>query len=649
MAGLGFVLLLFLGLLGIHRWRQLRDDYRLFEQLEFGVALINAQGRIAWVNDYFCMLSGYDRQVLLGSKLQTEWPVRVFPWGVYRACVWAGGDGYRSFFENAIEGIFRTTADGHYLRVNPALARIYGYDSPIELVANLNNIAEQLYVNSQRRTEFIRLLEQQDEVRNFEAEIYRKDGSRIWIAENAWAVRDRQGRLLYYEGTVEDISRRKQAEDQLWRHAFYDPLTGLPNRVLCLERLREWLAQERPFTLLFLDLDRFKLVNDTLGHTVGDELLVRVGQRLQEWLTPTDLVARWAGDEFVILLGTGVAAAQQWAEQVLADLAQPFVIREQEVVVAASIGMVASPGYREAEALLRDADAAMYQAKLRGKAQWALFDTQMQAQMAGRLQLELDLRRVLERRELVLHYQPIVALATGRVVGWEALVRWQHPERGLVSPGEFIPLAEEIGFTLTLGQWVLETATAQLYQWQQQGRCDDQVYMSVNLSGRQVADSRLVEWVQTALQKSGLPARCLRLEVMENSISEDWERVVSHLATLVKLGIGLSIDDFGTGYSSLSRLHRLPVDTLKIDRSFIHTLGYPGPGANLVQGIVTLAASLKMQVVAEGIETPAQLWELKNMGVTLGQGFLLAKPCLDPFSPADAIAIPVSTLTRPTA
>ncbi|APB32360.1 PAS fold family [Gloeomargarita lithophora Alchichica-D10] len=631
MAGLGFILLLFFGLLGFSRWWHLRDKYGFFNQLEVGLALVNHQGRIGWANDYFCTLSGYDRLALSGMKPKEEWPLRTVPWGSYRACVWAGGDGYRSFFENAIEGIFQTTVDGRYLRVNPALARIYGYHSPAELVVNLTNIAQQLYVDSQRRAEFVRLLQQQDQVCDFEAEIYRKDGSRIWIAENARAVRDGQGRLLYYEGTVEDITRRKQAEDQLLRHAFYDPLTGLANRALCLERLREWLAQERYFTLLFLDLDRFKLVNDTLGHTVGDELLVQVGQRLQAWLTPADLVARWAGDEFVILLGTGVPAAQQWAEQVLSYLTQPLTIREQEVVVAASIGMVASQGYTQPETLLRDADTAMYQAKLRGKAQWALFDTQMRAQIAGRLQLELDLRRVIERQELVLHYQPIVALATERVVGWEALVRWQHPQRGLISPGEFIPLAEEIGFTLVLGQWVLQTATGQLRHWQQQGLCDDQVYMSVNLSGRQVAHSRLVAWVQTALQESGLLPRCLRLEVTENSISEGVERVVSHLTTLGALGVGLSIDDFGTGYSSLSRLHQFPMDMLKIDRSFICSLGQPGPATNLVQGIVTLAASLEMQVVAEGIETPAQLWELKNMGVTYGQGFLLAKPCPDPW------------------
>jgi len=631
MIGLGLVLILLWGLLVIYCWWQLRDDYGLFNQLKVGIVLVNPKGRIGWANDFFCTLSGYDRLTLMGMKLKEEWPLQLYPWRFYRVGVWTEGDSYRSFFENAMEGIFQTTADGRYLRVNPALARIYGYDSPGELVENLTDIAQQLYVDRQRRAEFVRLLQQQDAVCGFEAEIYRKDGSRIWIAENARAVRDGQGRLLYYEGTVEDITRRKQAEDQLLRHAFHDPLTGLPNRAFCLERLREWLAQGRSFTLLFLDLDRFKLVNDTLGHTIGDELLVRVGQRLQEWVTPADIVARWAGDEFVILLGTGLAAAQQWADQVLAYLAQPLTIREQEVVVAASVGMVASQGYTEPETLLRDGDAAMYQAKLRGKAQWAVFDTQMRAQIAGRLQLELDLRRVLERQELVLYYQPIMALATGRVVGWEALVRWQHPERGLVSPAEFIPLAEETGLILVLGQWVLQTATKQLRQWQEWGYCNDQIYMSVNLSGRQLAHSQLVEWVQRALDESGLPPGCLRLEVTENSISGGWERVVRHLTILGELGIGLSIDDFGTGYSSLSRLHRFPIDTLKIDASFVRSLDQGGMTTNLVQGIVTLAASLEMQVVAEGIETPAQLWELKNMGIPYGQGFLLARPTPDPF------------------
>ena len=595
-----------------------------------GVALVNHQGRLCWVNDSFVRLAGQEQRALLGRKPDPEWPLRVFPRRAYRVCVWVGRDSYRSFFENAVEGIFQTTRDGRYLRANPALARIYGYDSPAELVADLTDIGLQLYVDPHRRAEFVHLLQQQDAVCDFEAEIYRKDGSRIWIAENARAVRDEQGRLLYYEGTVEDITRRKQAEEQLLRYAFYDPLTGLPNRVLCWERLREWLAQGRSFTLLFLDLDRFKLVNDTLGHRVGDELLVQVGQRLQAWLTPADLVARWSGDEFLILLARGIPAAQEWAEQVLADLEQPFLIQEQEVVVAASLGMVASAGYSEPEALLQDADAAMYQAKLRGKAQWAVFDTQMRTQMAGRFQLELDLRRVIERQELVLYYQPIFALATGRVVGWEALVRWQHPERGLIAPGEFVPLAEEIGLILPLGQWILETATRQLRSWQQQGLCDEQMYVSVNLSGRQVAHSRLLHWVATALENSRLPPRCLRLEITENAINERMGRLICHLTTLSEWGIGLSLDDFGTGYSSLSRLHRFPIDTIKIDRSFVHTLGQPGAGANLVQGIVTLAASLAMQVVAEGIETPVQLWELKNMGVSYGQGFLLAKPAPEP-------------------
>ncbi|MEN9216983.1 MAG: GGDEF domain-containing phosphodiesterase, partial [Gloeomargarita sp. HHBFW_bins_162] len=320
-------------------------------------------------------------------------------------------------------------------------------------------------------------------------------------------------------------------------------------------------------------------------------------------------------------------------EQVLAYLAQPLTIREQEMVVSASIGIVASAGYTEPEALLRDADAAMYQAKLRGKAQWVLFDAQMRAQVAGPLQLEWDLRRVIERQELVLYYQPIVVLATGRVVGWEALVRWHHPQRGLISPAEFIPLAEESGFILPLGQWVLATATAQLRTWQQRGWCEEQVYVSVNLSGRQVAHSCLVEWVETALTKSGLPPRCLCLEVTESAIREGMERVLRNLTTLSELGVGLSIDDFGTGYSSLSRLHQLPMDTLKIDRSFVQSLGQPGSATNLVQGIVTLAASLGMEVVAEGIETSAQLWELKDMGVTYGQGFLFAKPGPDSVMP----------------
>ncbi len=545
---------------------------------------------------------------------------------------------YRSIFENAIEGMFQTTVDGHYISANPALARIYGYDSPEDLIQNLTNIPEQLYVNISQRQRFIQLMGEQGQVSAFEYQIYRKDSSIIWISENCRAVRDSEGNVVYYEGTVEDITQRKKAEEKLLYNAFYDELTGLPNRALFMDRLQQSLAhsQRRPsalFAVFYLDLDRFKVINNSLGHAVGNQLLVELSRRLACCVRDGDTIARLNSDEFAILVEDiqQVQDATQIAERIQSALSHPFLLSQQEVFTSVSIGIsfnLQSTGrlYESAEELLRDADTAMRHAKYLGQGCHQLFDQRMQKNFRSRLQLETDLRRAIERDELLLNYQVIVSLLTGEITGFEALVRWNHPQRGLVPPGQFIPLAEETGLIVPIGEWVLQTAYRQMREWQQSNLIQDTMTMSVNVAGRQFSQLRLVKTIEDILQETGLNAKALRLEITEGVIMEHFESATTQLQQLRDLGIQLSIDDFGTGYSSLSRLQQFPIDILKIDRSFVNPLGGKAESREIVETIINLAVNLKMSVIAEGVETLEQVMELKQLGCHYGQGYLFSKP-----------------------
>jgi diguanylate cyclase (GGDEF)-like protein/PAS domain S-box-containing protein len=471
--------------------------------------------------------------------------------------------------------------------------------------------------------------------RLFELEhrMLRRDGEPLWVLTRGVLVRDGEGQVLRIAGSMTDISARKRAEESLIYDAFHDGLTGLANRSLFLDRLSVALAAlrrspEQRFAVLFLDLDRFKTVNDSLGHGVGDRLLLAIGRRIEELTRPIDTVARLGGDEFALIAGRVAdgAAAAHVAERLQRGLAVPFLIGEHEVYVTASIG-IALPDEEtaDAERLLRDADLAMYRAKASGRGCYEVFDLELHHAAVALLKLETELRRAVAQGDFVMHYQPIVALSSGSIVGFEALTRWRHPVRGLVPPAHFIGLAEETGLVVPLGWLVLENASRQAHEWQQRFPQDPPLFMSVNVSGKLFAQDGAVEQVLQILEKSRLAPECLRLEVTESVVLDHGEAVMERLRQLRQMGVQLSIDDFGTGYSSLSYLQRFRYDELKIDRSFVRDLAFEDSRV-IVETILQLASHLGIGVVAEGVETAEQLAHLQQLGCPLGQGFWFARP-----------------------
>ena len=463
---------------------------------------------------------------------------------------------------------------------------------------------------------------------HIEHRVRHRDGTYRWFLCRGVAVRDGSGKAQRLAGSQTDVTERKVAEEQLLHSAFYDGLTELPNRALFMDRLESSIRRARRhgvflFAVLFLDLDRFKNVNDSLGHMLGDQLLVAIARRLEKCMRPGDTVARLGGDEFTLLLDDirDISDAEIVAERIQRALAAPFSLEGNEVFISASIGIaLSSAEYERPEDALRDSDTAMYRAKLLGKARHEVFDASMHARAMTLLQLETDLRRAFERSEFRNHYQPIVSLSKGVLVGFEALARWAHPQRGLVPPEDFIPLAEETGLIVPLGHWVLREACRQLKEWLRSLSDGGRLSVSVNLSGRQFAQPDLVERVQEVLSETGLEPAYLALEITESVLMGQDEAATRTLASLRSMNIGLHIDDFGTGYSSLSYLHRFPVDTLKIDRSFVDRLGTPDENHEIVRTIVSLAHSLGMWVLAEGVETADQLEQLRQLSCDLGQG-----------------------------
>src|SRR6266542_6460153 len=435
------------------------------------------------------------------------------------------------------------------------------------------------------------------------------------------------------EQQAEELRQFPARLDELARQAFRDSLTNLVNRALFMDRLGHALARtERgadELAVLFLDLDRFKVVNDTLGHSVGDQLLVEVSYRLGTALRPGDTVARLGGDEFGILLEDVADAetAETIAVRIEEGLGKPYPFEGRDVFVTASIGIaLSSAKLASPEEILRDADLAMYHAKAKGKARHEVSDGSMGAPALDRMDLEMDLRSAISRHEFRLHYQPILRLDTGKIAEVEALIRWQHDKRGLLQPDDFIGLTEETGLIVPIGQWVLAEACKQARTWQTEYPSSPPLVMSVNLSAKQFQHPQLVEEITQALRETGLAPSCLKLEITESTVMHDAPATLAKLRELKELGVRLAIDDFGTGYSSLGYLKRFPVDTLKIDRSFVKGLSRESGDSAIVRAVVTVAKSLNMDVTAEGVETEGQLTELKVLGCDQGQGFLFARP-----------------------
>lgn len=466
-----------------------------------------------------------------------------------------------------------------------------------------------------------------------EYRIRTKSGQLKWFLEQGSGIFGEQSQVLGIEGFITDITELKQAEAQLRHDAFFDKLTGLPNRSLFMDRLRYCIKRvkrhpDQIFAVLFLDLDRFKVVNDSLGHAAGDQLLVEIAERLATCVRESDTLARLGGDEFTVLLEgiKDLSDALQVCSRIQTALNSPFCLNGREVLITVSTGVALSTmGYDDPEQLLHNADAAMYRAKAMGKAQWEVFTADMHSNASSQLQLEVDLRRAIERQEFQLHYQPIYHLETAAIVGFEALLRWHHPLRGLIAPVEFIPIAEETGLILPISWWVLHEACRQISQWQKQYPSQSPLFISVNFSSKQFSEVGLIARIKATLQETGLPPHSLKLEITESAIMEQAESTAAKLLEIKALGIQLGIDDFGTGYSSLSYLHRFPVDILKIDRSFVSEMD-SHENLQIVQTITMLSQNLGMKAVAEGVETAEQAAQLRAMACQYAQGYFFSKP-----------------------
>ncbi len=736
------------------RVRKLIDDAVLTGQRFVAeYRIIDADGKIRWVSERGCPVYNERGEIeAIEGFLQDISRLKFNELAANEA-----EERFRSIFENAIHGIYQTTENGFYINVNPALSRIYGYDSPADLIRCISNIDQQLYVDRGKRDEFITLMNRQGQVKNFEARVYRKNGGIIWISENSREVHDPNGHLMYYEGTVEDISMRKEmetdlrisaaafemreslmimdtnkvilrvnkaftestgyspaevigqtpsilrsnrhkadfyrtaweaiqqtglwqgeiwdrrkngeiypkwltvsavkgegdivthyvgshiditerkaAEEKIQHLAFYDSLTHLPNRRLLIDRFQQALTYSvrsgRQGALLFIDLDNFKVLNDTLGHDVGDLLLQHVSRRLVSCVREGDTVARLGGDEFVVMLEDlsknsleAAAQTEDVGEKILALLNQPYKLATYEHHNSPSIGATLFHGHQQStEELMKQADIAMYQAKKAGRNTLRFFDPQMQFVITARATLEDELRKALEKQQFQLYYQ-IQMDENNKPTGAETLIRWIHPERGFISPAQFIPLAEDTDLILPIGLWVLEMACMQLKAWEQDESTRELV-LSVNVSPKQFRQVSFVAQIKATVKHHAINPALLKLELTEGMLIDNIKDIIAAMLALKEVGIQFSLDDFGTGYSSLQYLKKLPLNQLKIDQSFVRDMVADGSDNAIVQTIIAMARSLKLDVIAEGVETDEQKELLYSYGCTHYQGYLFSKP-----------------------
>lgn len=540
---------------------------------------------------------------------------------------------FRGAFDYAAVGMALVGTDGRWLRVNQSFCTLVGYSEEELLKTDFQSITHPDDLGDSL-ADLYRMAEKKVLTINTEKRYIHKQGHEVWTIISASTVADSNGKPMHFIMQAQDISERKQAESKLQRAAYYDSLTSLPNRALFTEHLQLAIERTRQhknhlYAVLFLDVDRFKNVNDSLGHVIGDQLLVNVARRLEKCIRTEDMVSRFGGDEFAVLLNglKNPTDAIATAERIQQELALPFNLAGHEVFCGGSVGVALSTlEYTQSDEILRDADTAMYRAKEHGKGRFEIFDKVMHARAVLRLQLENDLRRAVEREEFEVYYQPIVNLQTGCISGFESLVRWHHPERGIISPADFIPVAEETDLIIPIGQWVLLESCRQIREWQTKWSFPSPLTISVNLSGKQFKQPDLVDQVKQILYRTKLDPMCLRLEITESIVMDNAETAASMLRQLRSLGIQMSIDDFGTGYSSLSYLHRFPVNILKVDRSFVSRMAVDEESLGIVETIIALAGKLKMKVVAEGIETHEQCEQLKQFDCEYGQGYLFSKP-----------------------
>jgi diguanylate cyclase (GGDEF)-like protein/PAS domain S-box-containing protein len=471
---------------------------------------------------------------------------------------------------------------------------------------------------------------------HFEQEyrIKHRDGTYRWVLTRGLAVRDSIGNAYRMAGSQTDITLRKRAEEKLSHDALHDMLTGLPNRALFLDRLERVLEHRKRnidyiFAVLFLDVDRFKNINDRFGHDIGDKLLIAIGERLRSAARTSDTVARLGGDEFVILLEDieNIDEATSVATRIMEKFGPPYKIDDHEIFTSISIGIILSDeSYERADQILCDADIAMYRAKAEGRGGYIVFEPHLRTELMNRIWMENDLRKALGSQEFCLHYQPILSLTSGKLVGFEALLRWKHSSEGLILPGQFIPLAEETRMIIPIGGWVLKEACRQLKEWEEQYLYDPPITMSVNLSGVQLTQREFVKQVEQTINESGVNPANLVLEITESMIMEENQLAARTISELRALGVRVHLDDFGTGYSALSYLQRYPIDILKIDRSFITKINGNGENVEIIKAILNLARDLNMKVIAEGIETESQFDILKDLNCEFGQGYFFARP-----------------------
>jgi diguanylate cyclase (GGDEF)-like protein/PAS domain S-box-containing protein len=539
-------------------------------------------------------------------------------------------ENYRGLFENALIGIFRISSDGTPLIVNHAMARICGYDSPEHMLAEVSNIGEQMFVDQSQWIEFVRLLHSTGMQCGIEAETNVRDGAQKWVQLNVRAVRE-GGRIAHFEGTAEDITERKKAEDRIRQLAYYDPVTGLPNRPLFEQRLTEALSAARwkgqGVALLLLEVGRFKMINDSLGKIIGDRLLQEIAERIGTVAGVEATVARLGGAEFAMILqdAKAVKEVEQTAQQLISAVSSEFAFLGHSFNVSCTMGISMFPGDgRDSHTLLERADVALYSAKEHGPNVFQFFSEEIDNQIRERLRVENALRLALERNELFLVYQVQVNTRTGGVSGLEALLRWKHPEMGLVQPGDFIAIAESSGLIVPIGEWVLRTACSQARAWQDAGL--PAVPVAVNVSAIQLRHQGFCELIRRVLSETGLEAKYLELELTEGLLMSNVDVMFTLIQELRGMGIKLAIDDFGTGYSSLNYLRQFKVNRLKIDRSFVREVHENSDDAAITTAIINMAKALNLDVLAEGVENVQQLDFLRAQNCYEIQGFYFSKP-----------------------